>query len=264
MPIAEIDGLKISYETRGEGPPLVFLHCWTGNKSFFFKQVERFSRDYRCICMDFPGHGESGACDEYSVERFGELTVGLLKQLGIRKAVFAGHSMGGMVSMYLALEHPDMVEGLILIDTTPHLAGWFPQNIASAVAVALGHLGFKTGRGFVAGIAATHPLASPRSRCITARECSKVPNRVVVKTLDRARKYDVTKLLGAITQPSLIVVGTADLLADLRHARKMAKEIPDSTMKIVRGAGHMALFEKPEVVNRAMEDFLNRVYPPAA
>lgn len=260
--VAEIDGVSIAYEVKGDGPPLVFLHCWTGNKAFYFEQVARFSPHYRCICMDYPGHGDSGETDEYSVERFGGLTLGLMEKLGVKKAVFTGHSLGGMVCMYLALEHPGMVEGLILLDTTSYLSGFMFQRCTAAVAVVLGNFGFKPGKAVVAGMAATHPLAGLRSRIITGRECSKVSNRAMVKTLNSVRRFNATGRLGEIKQPALIVVGTADLLADVRHAKVMAKGLPNSTLKIVKGAGHVALFEKPEVVNKAMEDFLNRVYPP--
>jgi len=262
MPVTEVNGINIRYEDEGEGPPLVFLHCWTGNKAFFFEQVKRFSRGYRCIAVDFPGHGGSGECDEYSVESFTEIIVGLMKKLKVKKAVFAGHSMGGMVCMQLALDHPGLVKGIILLDTTSHLSGYLFQRVVASVAVLVSPLGIKPARAVVAGIAATYPLAGPRARIITGRECCKVPNRVTGKSLESFRNFNVTDRLGEIKVPALIVVGTGDLLADVRHARTMARGLPNSTMRIVHGAGHMALFEKPEVVNGVMEGYLDRVYPP--
>ena len=272
MPVANIEGARIAYDVTGEGPALVFLHCWTGNKRFYFNQVEKFSRDYKCICLDFPGHGDSGEIEskDYSVECFTELTIALLNKLGIKKAVFVGHSLGGMVCLHLGLHYPDMVEGLILIDTTSHLSGFIFQRIGALAAVMLGFLGatvwntgFRGTKAVIAGAAATHPLAGPGSRIITARECSKVSNYSMTKTLNRARNFNVTQRLGEISAPALIVVGNADLLADIRHANRMAKGLPNSMLLVVRGAGHMALFEKPEIVNRAMDDFLQRVYTPA-
>lgn len=256
-----INGVRIAYDVTGEGRPLVFLHCWTGNRTFYFEQVARFSGDYRCICLDFPGHGESGRSDAYSVESFGELTAGLMEKLGVESAVFAGHSLGGMVGLYLALEHPGMVEGLVLLDTSSHLSASLIQRVESAAAVGLGRFGSHPAKGLVAGIAATHPLAGPRARFITARECRKVSNYVMVRTLDSLRRFDVSDRLAEITRPALIIVGTADMLADIRHAKTMARGLPNSTMKVVRGAGHMALFEKPDVVNDAIEVFLDRAYP---
>jgi pimeloyl-ACP methyl ester carboxylesterase len=272
MPVMDIDGTSIAYDVRGEGRPLVFLHCWTGNRVFYHNQVEAFSKEYRCVCLDFPGHGESGESHgkDYSVEHFGDITMKLLARLGIKKAVFAGHSLGGMVCLYLALHRPDAVEGLILLDTTSHLSGFVFQRLGALAAVLMGTVGaavwdsgFRGTKAVVAGTAATHPLAGLKTRLLTANECSKVSNYSMVKTLNKARHFNVTRRLGEISVPALIVVGNADLLADLRHANRLARGLPNSMLLVVRGAGHMALFEKPEIVNRAIEDFLARTYPPA-
>lgn len=272
MAVAKIDGTSIAYEVKGQGPPLVFLHCWTGNKRFYFNQVEKFSSDYRCVCVDFPGHGESGELEgtDYSVERFAEMTRVLLGRLGIERAVFVGHSLGGMVCLYLGLHYPDEVAGLVLLDTTSHLSGFFFQRLGALAAVALGtvgaalwNTGFKLTKAMVAGTAATHPLAGPDPRLLSARECSKGSNRAMTLTLNQARNFNVTPRLGEISAPALIVVGNADLLADVRHANRMAKGLPNSILLVVRGAGHMTLFEKPEIVNEAMADFLARSWPPA-
>jgi pimeloyl-ACP methyl ester carboxylesterase len=262
VPITQIDGVRISYEITGTGRPLVFLHCWTGNRSFYFEQVRRFSSEYACICPDFPGHGGSGPCDEYSIARFSELLYALMKELGVMGAVFAGHSLGGMVAMQLALEHPEMVEGLVLLDTTPHLCGFLAQRVATVPVVVFGRLATWPAKALAAGIVATHPLASPSSRIITGLQCARVANVPMVRTMKGIRDFDASGRLGEIEAPVLIVVGDADMLADVRHARLMARNLPNSTMRVVRGAGHMALFEKPEVVNRAIADFLNRYYRP--
>ena len=261
MSVAEIEGVEIAYQVDGEGPPLVFMHCWTGNRSFYFEQVARFCSAYRCISFDFPGHGESGEGDQYSIERFGEITEGLMEVLGVEGAVFAGHSLGGMVGLYLALEHPDLVRGLILLDTSSELSGFLLQRVIIGVTVPLGRFAVKPVKAAVAGLVATHPMSSLQAKIISGRECSRTENGVLVKVLDSLGKFNVADRLGEITQPALIIAGKADALADVRHSRVMAMGIPDSTLEVIKGAGHMALFEKPEPVNRAIQDFLNRVYP---
>jgi pimeloyl-ACP methyl ester carboxylesterase len=271
MPVANIDGTSIAYEVTGEGPPLVLLHCWTGAKEFYFNQVMKFSQDYKCVTLDFPGHGASGEIPnkEYSVECFAEMTIELLDRLGIKKAVFAGHSLGGMVALYLGLHYPDMVEGLVLLDTTSHLSGFIFQRAGALAAVILGSVGaaiwntgFRGTKAVVAGAAATHPLAGPVPRVFTAKVCSQGSNTALTRTLNKARNFNVTARLGEISAPAIIIVGNADLLADVRHARMLAKGLPNSMMLMVRGAGHMALFEKPQIVNDAIADFLARVCPP--
>lgn len=178
------------------------------------------------MCVDFPGHGESGELEgtDYSVERLAEMTRVLLGRLGIERAVFVGHSLGGMVCLYLGLHYPDAVAGLVLLDTTSHLSGFFFQRLGAAAAVALGAVGavlwnsgFKLTKAVVAGTAATHPLAGPDPRMLSARECSRVSNKAMTLTLNKARNFNVTPRLGEISAPALIVVGDADLLADVRR-----------------------------------------------
>jgi 3-oxoadipate enol-lactonase len=271
MPVADINGTSIAYEVTGEGPPLVLLHCWTGAKEFYFNQIMKFSSDYKCVSLDFPGHGASGEIPDkdYSVECFAEMTVELLGRLGVKKAVFAGHSLGGMVALYLGLHYPDMVEGLILLDTTSHLSGFIFQRMGALAAVVFGSIGaavWNTGfhgtKAVVAGTAATHPLAGPVPRLFTAKVCSQGSNTALTRTLNKARNFNVTARLGEISAPAIIIVGNADLLADVRHAKRLADGLPNSMMLTVKGAGHMALFEKPKIVNDAIADFLARVYPP--
>ncbi len=268
MPFTDIDGVEIAYETRGEGPPVVFLHCWMGNRSLYFEQVARFSRDYRCISMDFPGHGESGPSEDYSVEYFGEVVAGLMRELGVERAVFVGHSMGGMVSLYLALEHPELVEGLVLLDTTSYLSGFLLQRWIATAVVLLGSVGcrisdqgFKAVKALAAAFGATALFCRPEAKVITGRECYRVDNYVMVKTIDSFRRFDVTGRLGEIDAPTLVVVGAADMLADLRHARRMTNGITGSQMVVIGHAGHMALIEKPDEVNSAMAAFLERIRP---
>ena len=196
MSEARVNGVRLAYDVTGEGRPLVFLHCWTGNRTFYFEQVARFSQEYACISLDFPGHGESGRTDDYSVESFGGLTAGLMEKLEIESAVLVGHSLGGMVGLYLALENPALVDGLVLLDTTAHLCSSCVQRVESAAAATLGRFGSRAAKGLVAGIAATHPLAGPRARFITARECRKVSNHVMVRTMESLRRFDVSERLG--------------------------------------------------------------------
>ncbi len=265
------DGLDIAYDVAGQGPPLVFLHCWAGNRSFYVNQIAKFHDRYTCVSFDFPGHGETPAFGDPSVANFGEVAVKVLEKLGISDAAFVGHSLGGMVAQYLALEHPGMVDALVLVDTTSYLSGWFTQRWAARVAVVLGEVsyrlwrnGWRVTKGAIAGTAACHPLSRMQPRVFTAIECSKVDNYTMAKLLNDARQFNVTDRLSEIASPALIICGDADMLADVGHSMRMHKRIPDNTMKLIIGAGHMTIFEKPHEVNAVMDSFLAEYYPPVA
>ena len=196
----------------------MFLHCWTGNRTFYFEQVARFSQEVLVRTALTSPAGDPADSTITRSRASGELTAASMEKLRIESAVLVGHSLGGMVGLYLALEHPALVEGLVLLDTTAHLC----SSSSSAWRVrwsALGRFASRPARGLVAGIAATHPLAGPRARFITARECRKVSNHVMVRTLESLRRFDVSERLGEIMQPALIIVGAADMLAG-RQARE--------------------------------------------
>ena len=98
MPTATINGAEIYYEDVGQGLPLLFLHALTFDTRMWADQVAALSRKYRCINMDFRGHGRSSMPDsECTLEQFAEDVYGLMKELGIEQAHVAGSSLRGMV-----------------------------------------------------------------------------------------------------------------------------------------------------------------------
>src|SRR5262245_29537660 len=133
---ADVDGMRIHYQERGAGAPLVLLHGYTAS-TFAWKDVfEPLSRRFRVIAVDLKGFGFSGKPDgDYTRRAQGESVIRFLDQLKIGQAVLCGNSMGGEVSMNAAVRRPDRVSALILVDSggvnvsgvgsvTPGVAQW--------------------------------------------------------------------------------------------------------------------------------------------
>lgn len=121
MPKAKINGVNMHYEVTGQGNAIVFLHGMTGSTRDWANQVSLLSPKYRVVARDQRGHGKSAAPDkeeQYSIPIFVDDVVALLKKLGIKKCCLAGHSIGGFITLQFALEHPDMLAALILVDTS--------------------------------------------------------------------------------------------------------------------------------------------------
>lgn len=113
------DGSPIRYGVRGQGEvTLVFVHCWTCNHTFWDKQVEHFSRDYRVVWLDLAGHGESGSRREhYTMPAFGQDVASVVKAVGAQRVILIGHSMGGPVSVEAAQLLGERVLGVVGVDT---------------------------------------------------------------------------------------------------------------------------------------------------
>jgi pimeloyl-ACP methyl ester carboxylesterase len=111
-------GSKVSYESYGEGDEaLVFIHGWTCDSSLWFLQMPLYQK-YRSILIDLPGHGKSDAPNiDYHHEMFSEAIEQVLLQEGISMAVMVGHSMGGPISEMLLRRAPELVKGIVFVDS---------------------------------------------------------------------------------------------------------------------------------------------------
>src|SRR3569623_242087 len=119
MPTAQIGGQTLYYEdTGGNGPVVVFSHGLLMDRTMFAPQIAALSAKYRVISWDERGHGNTGdAAAPFSYYDSAADVVGLLKQLSIPRAIFAGMSQGGYLSLRAAIRYPEVVAGLVLIDT---------------------------------------------------------------------------------------------------------------------------------------------------
>ena len=106
-----------------EGLPIIFVHGWCCNHTFFRSQEEFFQSSHRIIALDNAGHGQSCLPDnaELSIDLFSSDIVALLDQLSIKRALIAGHSMGGLIALETACQAPDRIQAAILVDPAPML-----------------------------------------------------------------------------------------------------------------------------------------------
>ena len=105
----------LNYQRHGSGPPLVLQHGFLGGAGDWLPLFATFGRHFDVIAPDFPGFAGSGAIEAPdSVAGFADALLGLLDELGIERTTLLGHSMGSMVALQIALDHPDRLERLVL------------------------------------------------------------------------------------------------------------------------------------------------------
>jgi len=122
MPVLKIQDLNVYYESTGEGSPLLFIHGLGSSTRDWENQVPYFSRHYKVIAYDVRGHGKSDKpAGPYSIPQFASDAVGLLKGLGIGKVNVVGISMGGMIAFQMAVDAPDLIRSLAIVNSAPEL-----------------------------------------------------------------------------------------------------------------------------------------------
>ncbi|HWO80811.1 alpha/beta hydrolase, partial [Gaiella sp.] len=119
------DGIPVHFEVVGEGArPLVFVHGWSCDRTYWSEQIEHFARSHEVVAIDLAGHGESsGGRRAWTMPAFGGDVVAVIEKLGLADVVLIGHSMGGDVIVEAALALPGRVAGLVWVDTYSTLGG---------------------------------------------------------------------------------------------------------------------------------------------
>ena len=263
---ATVNGFRMAYRERGRGreTALLLIHGFPLDSRLWDAQLAGLSSCARVIAPDLRGSGKSDVPPgPYSVDQYADDVVGLLDNLGIRRAVVAGLSMGGYIAFALWRRHPELVRALVLADTRAEPDS--PQGRANrdASAARVQEIGVAAfAAEMLPRIVAPGSVEDPRIRARALRMMAAQPVRGIVSALGALRdRPDNRDLLPGITVPTLVIVGREDGLTTPQDARAMAGAIPGARLVEVPRAGHLSPLENPRAVNAALREFLREVAP---
>jgi len=221
-------------------------------------QVEALSETRRCVALDLPGFGRSDPLRE-RVLSMGRLADDLAEFIGDEPADVVALSMGGYAALALWERHPQVVRTLSLLDTRSGEDSEEGRTGRRQMAEQVADRGTASlVDGLAAAMLARGASVAARARLRGMIEAT-APETVVAALEGMARRPDRTGLLATISVPTLVLAGEEDRLAPPAVAEAMAALIPDSTLVIVPGAGHMAPVEAPDQVSEALRQFWRRV-----
>ena len=126
---ADINGLRMYYETYGSGRPLVLLHGGLGASGMFGPNIQAFvDAGHQVIAPDFQGHGRTADIDRpIDVKLLGSDVVALIEHLGLDKPALVGDSMGGGAALFAAIQRPDLIRRLVLVSVALRDADYYPS-----------------------------------------------------------------------------------------------------------------------------------------
>ena len=247
------DGIRLCHEEAGSGdPPLLFVHGWCCNHTYFAPQVDHFRSTHRVIAIDLRGHGESDKPQQdYSMAAFADDLVWLCRQLRVEKPVIVGHSMGGVIAMTLATRFPDVPAAIVSVDSPILLPAAVVETLRPFIDALRSPDYQVVQRQFVADMlfVATDDAAR-KARIVDAM--ASAPQHVMASAFEQLFAFDHAVAAAACTVPWLFInaVQPPDYLARLREA------CPHITIGQTVGAGHFNQLEVPDQVNGMLERFL--------
>lgn len=270
------DEIELAYVDEGQGDQtIIFIHGLGSYLRAWEKNFEVLKNDYRCIAIDLPGYGKSSKLPHSGKMTFyAEVIKALIDKLNLKNVVLAGHSMGGQISMVAAVNYPETIQKIILVDPagleefTDGQKQWFREVMTTKGVMKTTVEQIQTNLAYNfynmpkdAGFMITDRIAM-RSADDFENYCY-----AVVQSVFGMVDEPMVELLGKITQPTLIMFGENDNLIPNRFLNpgttaKVAKAgaflIPNSKLILVPRAGHFMQFEKSDEFNLGVKEFLGK------
>lgn len=263
MPTIHTRAGRVAYSEMGSGPTVLLLHATLHDRRDFDPILETLARSYRTIALDWPGHGESDPVDpavEPSAPLFADVLEDIVDGLGLTRAVLIGNSVGGFAAARLAINRPECVAGLVLVNT----GGFVPLGPATrAFCRVIGSRAFVR-LGAPAFIRGYMKAKTDNDREIVARAIAATKTAEGIRTemgLWRSfatPEHDLRSRAAELTAPTLIVWGKNDIAIPLRAGRATHDAIRGSRLEVL-DTGHVAFSSDPRGFLAIAEPLLRHV-----
>lgn len=259
MPFVNTGDIALHYEAVGAGAPLVFLHGLGSSGRDWAPQVHAFRSRYRVVTLDLRGHGRSGKPPgPYTVPMMAADVAGALRALAVAPAHVVGLSMGGMVGFQLAVDAPDVVRTLTVVNSAPSLRldTWRRRLLYAQRRLLVRCFGMRRmGRWLAARLFPGAAHAALRET-FEARWAEN-DRRAYLAAMRALAGWDAEPHLPALRLPVLVVAADADY-TPVSEKRAYAARIPGAEVAVVAEARHALPAERPEAFNAVLSAFLGR------
>ncbi len=256
---ASVNGLKLYYEIQGTGEPVIVLHGGLGNTELYMPNVSALAKNHKVIAVDLQGHGRTADIERpLDREAMAEDIAELIKHLNLGKTNVIGYSFGGWVALRLAIQHPELLQKVVLVSCPFKRKGWFPGLLAQQD---------QLGAAAAEGLKETPLYQSYAKKAPKPEDWTKLVTKMAA-TLQK--DFDWSKEVGAIKLPVLLIFGDADeVMPD--HALAFFKLLgggakggdwegagrPASQLAIIPDQTHYNIFMSPALPGTIMP-FLNK------
>lgn len=249
----------VHYEVHGRGRPVILLHGWLGSWGLWQDTMSYLGRYYRTYALDFWGFGESGKKrPSYHLDDFVSLVYQFMEHLGIESAPLVGHSMGGTVSLSVAIRFPHRVSKVVLVGS---------PIVGSSLSLLLKLFGYR----WVAFVVFHNLWAlrfgfrmlsrfytrDPRWADMMDRDLSATTLESFLLSIASLREADLNSQLHLVKIPAMGIYGDKDIVVHPEQWKLMRAGIPQARIERFPQAGHFPMLDEPQKFNEILLDFLD-------
>lgn len=262
----EMDGYTLHYVDLGQGDPVILIHGFADSTYCWHEMAQPLAEaGMRVVLVDQPGMGRSGvppAAHVYSVENHAAAALALADHLGFERFSLVGSSMGGAVSLYLGLHHPDRVERIVGISPACYVPpGHHAHKVGAKAAKAAEAL---IGRGFVRrtlrDVFADDSHVDEVMVDEYGRAMTKEGYAFAVASLSRQffseDFHEMTQAYSGLQPPLLLIWGELDTWVPLELGERFVAQLDGVRLEVFEGAGHLPHLEQPDEIHPRIVAFL--------
>jgi len=263
--LATVDGFQLHYDVVGDGRPVLFLHGYSSFLNMWYPTVAGLGGDVRSILVDLPGHGLSDRRQaDYSPQGVAATMWKLMDQLGEQKLALVGHSWGASVALAMALQHPERVDRLVLVD------GWVYEEQNNTfmdwaqvhgVGEALYGAFYDQQAELRYMMAFAEPekwvdenVLAPMLRMMEKFPGAKAAGLAVVRELRRLPEQEPA--YRTVSQPALLVWCREDQVSLPHYGERLANELPNARYELLPQCGHLPPIEQTARFVALLRSFL--------
>jgi pimeloyl-ACP methyl ester carboxylesterase len=254
----QVNDIEIAYDDHGKGDVLILLHGLGSTKKDWDAQVPFFSKTHRVIAMDLRGHGNSTKpVEAYGVALMTEDLKQFMDQLNIKKATLVGFSMGGAVAFQMAVNHPEYLDNLVIVNSGPdfNAMGKIGEDLLSS------RTQFLETKGLA-------PLAKeiaynmfPEDHQVDLRNefesrCKNNDYNAYYNSFVTLMAWGLGDKLKDINTRTLVVASDMDY-TPISFKEDYVSKLPNAKLTVIKNSRHGVVIDQPEAFNKALEKFLN-------
>ena len=249
----DIKGINTHYEDRGAGDTVVILQGWGTDLSLYEGLIAHISKTHRVIAPELPGFGETPEPPEsWNAADYSAFVLDFLKALNVKTAVLIGHSNGGRIIIKTVGGGSELkVPRIVLIGSAGLVHEKTPEQLRRQKRYKLGKTVLSS-----APVKTIFPSALEKFKQRSGSDDYKNATPVMRETLVKLVNEDLSELLPAIKQPTLLIWGENDDATPLSDGKLMETLIPESGLAVVKNSGHYPFLEQPYIFNSILKSYL--------
>ncbi len=268
MAVIYLDGRALHYCVQGAGHDILFIHGWASSLRMWERSAAHLAlAGWRAWALDLPGSGQSDALGllngQYAIANLARIVEAFAERVGVARAALVGHSMGGAIALEMAGRRPGAVSALVLV--APVVSGQFGLGMRVFLGSAFGRrlLGLAQRHGALARLGGRSRFALPwlvpnSALRRDAEDLVRAAPQAALGSLHAVLDFDFADRLSQLDLPTLVVVGSRDIVVPPGEGELAAARIPGARLVKMRGVGHQPVDEHPEEFDRLLAEFLKR------